>query len=89
MTSNTIEDNGQLDADVIQALQDGKKIEAIKLLREKEGLDLRDAKDKVELYMANNRDSLPERPTKSGMPIQLLLIIFVLCIAYLAYRFFA
>jgi hypothetical protein len=36
------------------ALQQGRKIEAIKLVREAEGLGLKDAKDRVEHYVAND-----------------------------------
>ncbi len=40
-----------LPLNVQQALRDGNKVEAIKLLREQEGLDLLQAKTKVEAYI--------------------------------------
>jgi ribosomal protein L7/L12 len=43
-------DNQELPASVIDALQRGKKIEAIKRLRETEGLDLKAAKARVDRY---------------------------------------
>lgn len=36
----------------LSALQQGRKIEAIKLVREAEGLGLKEAKDRVEAYVA-------------------------------------
>jgi ribosomal protein L7/L12 len=41
----------QLSANVIAALQKGNKIEAIKIVRQEQRLDLKDAKDLVERYV--------------------------------------
>lgn len=38
----------------LTALQQGRKIEAIKLVREAEGLGLKEAKDRVEAYVAGD-----------------------------------
>lgn len=38
----------------LSALQQGRKIEAIKLVREVEGLGLKEAKDRVEAYVAGD-----------------------------------
>lgn len=38
----------------LSALQQGRKIEAIKLVREAEGLGLKEAKDRVEAYVAGD-----------------------------------
>jgi ribosomal protein L7/L12 len=48
---NTDHDPPPLPADVIAAIREGRKIEAIKRLREHRGLGLEDAKDTVEAYM--------------------------------------
>ena len=41
----------QLSAAAIAALQNGNKIEAIKIVRQEWGVDLKDAKDAVEAYV--------------------------------------
>jgi len=43
-----------LPPEAIDALQRGNKIEAIKLVREAQKLDLKDAKDKVDVYVRND-----------------------------------
>ncbi|NQD91531.1 50S ribosomal protein L7/L12 [Pseudomonas sp. CrR25] len=40
----------EMPSDVVAALERGRKIEAIKLLRERRGLGLKEAKEAVELY---------------------------------------
>jgi hypothetical protein len=46
--------NGLLPSDVIAALQQGSKIDAIKRLRQARDLQLKDAKDEVDRYIRNN-----------------------------------
>jgi hypothetical protein len=46
--------NPSLPSAALAALQQGRKIEAIKIVREREGLGLKDAKDRVERYVAND-----------------------------------
>lgn len=43
--------SGLLPVDVISAVQQGNKIEAIKRLRTARGLDLKDAKDQIDAYV--------------------------------------
>ena len=43
-----------LPPEAIDALQRGNKIEAIKLVREAQKLDLKDAKDRVDAYVKND-----------------------------------
>ena len=43
-----------LPPEAIDALQRGNKIEAIKLVREAQRLDLKDAKDRVDAYVEND-----------------------------------
>lgn len=45
---------GAFRAEAIQALEQGNKIEAIKIVRESRGLGLKDSKDAVEAYLAAN-----------------------------------
>ena len=51
--------NDQLPADVLDALQRGQTIEAIKLLREATGLGLREAKDAIDAHLDGDPVSLP------------------------------
>lgn len=44
----------ELSPDVVQALQAGRKIEAIKMLRAQRGLDLAEAREQVDLYLAEH-----------------------------------
>lgn len=46
--------NGSLPSDVLAALQQGNKVEAIKRLREARDLQLKDAKDEVDRYVRND-----------------------------------
>jgi ribosomal protein L7/L12 len=48
------ERNEALPPEAIDALQQGNKIEAIKIVREAQKLDLKDAKDKVDDYVKND-----------------------------------
>ena len=47
--------SGGLDADVVQLINGGNKIHAIKLLRERTGLGLAEAKDAVDAFEARYR----------------------------------
>lgn len=50
----------ELPADVIAAIREGKRIEAIKRLRAARGLQLKDAKDQVEAYAGAHQIVLPK-----------------------------
>ncbi len=55
----------QLTTDAVMALENGKVIEAIKLVRESTGLGLKESKDAVDRYLAS-RPELQERVRASG-----------------------
>jgi hypothetical protein len=61
---------------IIQQLQIGRKIEAIKLMREQRGLGLKEAKEEVDKLEAQLRreGKLPEK-TGSGCALSLLLLL--------------
>ena len=44
----------KLSSEVIEAIKKGRKIEAIKLLREEENIDLKQAHDRVNQYILDN-----------------------------------
>ncbi|MFP3943108.1 MAG: hypothetical protein ACLFWF_04410 [Alphaproteobacteria bacterium] len=78
-----------LPADVLEAVHANRKILAIKLLRDQRGLDLREAKETVEAYMAGHPNlAAPRRlKVKTGLG-SLIWAAFVLIAAYAAYRLF-
>jgi hypothetical protein len=83
------DDNKPLPGDVIEALKGGSKIEAIKLLRVSQGIDLKTAKEQVECYMDQNKDvfgSSRQRQDSSGG--RFVFFVIVIVIAYAAYRYF-
>ncbi len=71
-----------LPAEVIAAIQAGRKIEAIKLLREAEGLGLKESKNAVEAYIRSN-PSLQQPQSKSNV---FLTIVFLLLLGYVGYQ---
>ncbi|QMU60894.1 MAG: hypothetical protein GKR92_03965 [Gammaproteobacteria bacterium] len=72
-----------LDSDIIEELEQGRKIGAIKILRVKRSMPLKEAKQLVEAYFEQNPYLKVERPKGGSGPIILLAIIFL---AYALYR---
>jgi ribosomal protein L7/L12 len=75
--------------EIIEAIKNGQKIEAIKLLRTGTGLGLKEAKEAVEAYLENNSE-LNEafNANKSGglsqeNSLRIIILILVLILAYL------
>ena len=52
----TLQQGGDFAAEVVAAISRGQKIEAIRLLREAQGIGLKEAKDQIDRYI----DSRPE-----------------------------
>ena len=78
----------ELDQEVITAIQSGRKIDAIKKLRELRGIGLKEAKELVDLYCSKNIISTPSvQKINSGNGI-ILLIIFGI-VGYGLYRYFS
>ena len=79
----------ELDATVINALKQNRKIEAIKLLREKENIGLKEAKHAVEEYLSNHPDLAPQHKRSTNRSYDgLLLLIAIACLLYLGYDYF-
>jgi len=72
-----------LDSEVIEELEQGRKIGAIKILRIKKSMGLKDAKELVEAYLEQNPYLKIEKVKNTSGPIILLAIIFI---AYALYR---
>ena len=77
-----------LSAEALAALHEGRKIDAIKILREERGIGLKEAKDEVDAYLRDH----PELASlqKSGSALGCVVSIIVIGAAvYLLYRQFA
>ena len=79
-----------LPPEAINALQRGNKIEAIKIVREAQRLDLKDAKDRVDDYVKNDpvlqQKFTSAQAETTGSLIRWLILI---ALAILGYFFFA
>ncbi len=74
----------ELPLDVVEAIRQGRKVEAIKLLREHRGIALKEAKDAVEAFMGDHAETrAPPTVTRSrGM---LGPIVFIALLGAMAY----
>ncbi len=73
----------QLDSEVIDAIEAGQKIQAIKVLRSQTGIGLKEAKNTVENYIVENGlTEKYENNSLSGFSI----IFIILVLAYVFYR---
>jgi hypothetical protein len=68
---------------VISQIRAGRKIQAIKLLRESQGIGLKEAKHAVDAYMLANPSPQQAKSGSNG----LVLIVALLLIAYVVYQF--
>ena len=75
----------RLPADVIAAIQAGRKIEAIKLLRQRQGCDLVQAKAAVDAYMEAHRSPGAARRRGGSGFGSLLFALAVAAVAYFLY----
>ena len=80
----------ELSPEVFQLLADGRKIEAIKLIREETGLGLKEAKDLAEALLGEHAPAATPPPaiTEQGGASGMIAIIIAGLVAYLAYVFF-
>jgi Ribosomal protein L7/L12 C-terminal domain len=77
-----------LPQEVVSEIRANRKIQAIKLLRESQGIGLKDAKEVVEAYMEHHRDELPpppERPRSSGFWVFIVLLVGLVYSLYTYY----
>ena len=79
----------ELPTDVIAAIQANRKIEAIRLLREAQGIGLREAKEAVEAYIKANPHLESNKRSGFRSPMSpLILFVLIAAMAYMAYHFF-
>lgn len=76
----------ELEQDVVEALISGRKINAIKRLREHRNIGLKQAKETIERYIRDNPEvALRMKKTNSGNGLTLLIVIAVA--GYLIYKY--
>ena len=78
----------QLSVSAIAALNDGNKIEAIKLLRQEQGIGLKEAKDVVEDYLRNNpelQSHINQHQAESARGCMFWVIIIILTVTAVIY----
>jgi len=80
--------NTELEPEVIEAIQSGRKIDAIKKLRELRGTDLKEAKGLVDSYCKDNVIKSPS-VEKVSSNNGLIFLIFLGIAAYFLYQYFA
>lgn len=81
----TMAEQADLPDDVIAAIRQQRKIEAIKILREHRGIGLKEAKDAVEGYLRDNPQPHASARTESGIG-RFFLVLAVALVVYLAYN---
>lgn len=77
-----------LPAEVIAAVQRGEKIEAIKILRERTGIGLKDAKDAVEAWAEGHVTELHGAAPSGGGSRVLQFVVIAIALAAAVYFFF-
>ena len=90
MESGAVMTHAELPQDVLLAVREGRKIEAIKLLREATGLGLANAKVLVDRAARQYADQNPQdtmSETESGLP-RLLKSLFLAILLFAVYRYF-
>ena len=87
MTDNTAAE-AALPLDVVDALRAGRKIEAIKRLRDHRNLGLKEAKQTVEAYAKAHPELIPDRPSGAEFGLgRIVLLILILAAGYAAYQY--
>ena len=76
----------ELETEVVEAIESGKKIDAIKKLRELRGLGLKESKELVDLYVAqNNLQASSSASSSSGLNALFAVAFIGLC--FIVYKY--
>jgi hypothetical protein len=80
-------ENSELSPDIMRAIEAGRKIEAIKLLRAERGIDLKEAKTIIDHEMAAYRKANPgpEGQAKSGSMSMVVVFVVLAGILYFVF----
>ena len=81
-------DRISLENEVVAELQKGRKVSAIKKLRQLRGMGLKEAKHLVDLYCEQNHLS-PSSSGNLGSGFSLSTLIVIVLVCYFAYKLFA
>lgn len=82
------EPDPELPKDVVAAIRENRKVEAIQLLREHTGVDLAEAKRLVDMHAAKNPNILSGSDMQDqGSGLKLLGAIAIVVALYVAYRY--
>ncbi|MEE8261351.1 MAG: hypothetical protein V3R83_02630 [Gammaproteobacteria bacterium] len=87
--SNQQPTNSELPAEVIDLLQAGHKIQAIKRLRMARGIGLKDAKETVDAFINENPHVYRLKRRSSGSPRGLLFLVIIIALIVAAYSHFS
>ena len=81
--------NSELPPDVVAAVQANRKVEAIKLLRQHQGIDLKEAKGIIDAYIAENPHAVATRSKEEGSGFgRILLTGIIAALLYGLYQLF-
>ena len=80
--------SGELPATAIEALTKGRKIEAIKIVRQETGVGLKEAKDAVDAYVAARPELVSQRQEASGSSKLWIWLLILIGAGLLFFRFF-
>ena len=80
-------ENFELSAEIVQAIESGRKIDAIKLLRAERGIDLKAAKTIIDQEVAAYRQANPQYKERSSSGGLSTIVAFVVLAAILYFAF--
>ncbi|NOR19801.1 MAG: hypothetical protein GQ538_06895 [Xanthomonadales bacterium] len=80
-------ENSELPPGIIRAIEAGRKIEAIKLLRTERGIDLKEAKTIIDHEMAAYRKANPEAEGKANSGSMSMVVVFIVLAGILYFVF--
>ena len=91
LSGRDMKDSISISINVLNYLREGKKIDAIKTLRQETGIGLKDAKDMVEKTLLENPEVKLkyDAETKRGVINFLLFVLVVILIVLIVYYFFS
>ena len=80
----------ELEAEVVEAINSGKKVNAIKILREMRGIGLKESKELVDLYSSQNKlhssSTHSHSDTNSGTGVNVFFIMVFGVVCYFIYN---
>ena len=76
----------ELETEVVAAIESGKKVDAIKKLRELRGLGLKESKELVDLYVAQNNLQTPSNSSSSS-GLNVLFVMAFIGICFIVYKY--